>query len=144
MTETHVVSGLIKKRAELAGRIEHLQDVLRQAIMDLDNIDAAIFIFDPSIELAAIQARPVPPRHHAFRGELSRIVLGMLREATEPVATDKIAAKVMEGRGLDPANQRLARTIMKRTGACLRDHRVRGVVRAHRGPGPYILWELVR
>ena len=57
MAEPHVITGLIAKRAELAGKIEHLQDELRQLVIDLDNVDATIHIFDPSIELEDIRAR---------------------------------------------------------------------------------------
>ena len=41
----HVVTGLIAKRAELAGRIEHLQAQVRQATVELDHIEASIRIF---------------------------------------------------------------------------------------------------
>jgi hypothetical protein len=49
-------------------QIEHLQDNLRQLVIALDNLDATIHLFDPSIELGEIRKRPVPPRLHAFRG----------------------------------------------------------------------------
>lgn len=67
MAEPHVLTGLVAKRREIAGKIEHLQDQLRQHVIDLDHVDAAIHIFDPSIELEEIKSRPVPPRHQAFR-----------------------------------------------------------------------------
>ena len=69
------VHGLIRKRAEIAGKIEHLQDELRSLVIELDNVDHVIHIFDPSIELKGIKSRPVPPRHQAFKGEVTRIVL---------------------------------------------------------------------
>jgi hypothetical protein len=37
-------------------------------VIDLDHIDASNHIFDPSIELEEIKARPVPAPYHAFRG----------------------------------------------------------------------------
>lgn len=81
MADPHVLTGLISKRAEIAGQIEHTQDKLRQLVIDLDHVDAAIHIFDPSIELEEIKSRPVPPRHQAFKGEVTRIVLATLRNA---------------------------------------------------------------
>jgi hypothetical protein len=46
MTERpNTVSGLIDKRRELAGRIEHAQRELRAPVTDLDHIDAAIRIW---------------------------------------------------------------------------------------------------
>jgi hypothetical protein len=47
----------------------------------LDNIDAAIHVFDPDLRLEDIKPRPVPPRHQAFKGEISRIVFTTLRNA---------------------------------------------------------------
>ena len=107
MADPHVATGLIAKRAEIAGQIEHTQDQLRQLVIDLDHIDAAIHIFDPSIELEEIKSRPVPPKHHAFRGEVSRIVLTTLSNAKKPLTTVDIAQRVMAERGPDTANQKL-------------------------------------
>ena len=53
MAEPHVVTALITRRAEIAGQIEHTQTSLRQLIIDLDNIDAAIRLFKPDIDLVA-------------------------------------------------------------------------------------------
>ena len=48
MADPHVLTGLMAKRAEIAGRTEHLQDQLRQLVIDLDHIDASINAVDPS------------------------------------------------------------------------------------------------
>ena len=71
MFEPHVVSALVKKRAELTGQIEHTQTQLRQFIIDLDNLDATIRLFVPDIDLEDIKPKPMPPRHAAYKGEIS-------------------------------------------------------------------------
>jgi hypothetical protein len=81
MKNEHVISGLIAKRAELGGRIEFAQAELRQMLIDLDSLDATIRLFDPEIDLVEIKPKPLPARNQAFRGEVSRIVLGTLRKA---------------------------------------------------------------
>ncbi len=43
MKNEHVLSGLIAKRAELAGKIEFAQAELRQMLIDLDSLDATIW-----------------------------------------------------------------------------------------------------
>ena len=105
MAETHVLSALIAKRAELAGKIEHLQDQLRSIVIDLVNVDHTIHIFDPTIELAEIHKRPVPPRHQAFKGEVTRIVLETLRNAKRPLTSAEIGQRVMAERGLDTGQE---------------------------------------
>jgi hypothetical protein len=140
MAEPHVLTGLIAKRREIAGKIEHLQGQLRQHVIDLDHVDAAIHIFDPSIELEEIKSRPVPPRHQAFKGEVTRIVLATLRNAKRPLTTAEIAQRVMAERGLDTKNERLVKLIGKRTGACLRHWERRGAARKEPGPDRFMQW----
>ena len=36
MENEHVLGGLTRKRAEIAGQIEHSQDALRKLVIDLD------------------------------------------------------------------------------------------------------------
>ena len=143
MAETHVLSGLLSKRAEIAGQIEHAQTALRMLIIDLDNLDATIRIFNPNIDLAEVKPKPLPPRNHAFKGEVSRIVLGMLRQAIEPLTAQDIARHVMAERGLNIADKRLVRVIGKRVGACLRHYRAKGIVRSEKGQGQFLVWRVV-
>jgi hypothetical protein len=145
MENERVLSGLVKKRAELAGKIEDAQTTLRILIIDLDNIDAAIRIFDPDIDLAEIKAKPLLPRNHAFKGEVSRIVFQVLRQATQPMTAQEIAQHVMAGRGLNSSDKRLIKVIGKRVGACLRHHRKRGLLRATKSVGQQLLqWEVMK
>ena len=72
MPDEHVIAGLPRKRADLAGRIEHTQTALRQLIIDLDNLDSTLRLFVPDIDLEDIRPKPFPPRNAAFRGEVSR------------------------------------------------------------------------
>ena len=144
MAETHVVSALMRKRAEMAGHIEHTQTALRQLIIDLDNLDATLRLFEPDIDLEEIKPKPFPPRHQAFRGEVSRIVFAALRQANGPLTSQDIAQHVMAERGLNTSDKRLVRLVGKRVGACLRHQRARGLVRSKPGPGPYLVWGIIQ
>ncbi len=62
MKYEHVLSGLARKRAELAGEAEALRARLAQIAASLEHLDAAIRLFDPDYDLAAIRPkRPRPP-----------------------------------------------------------------------------------
>ena len=128
MQNEHVLSGLVRKRADLSGQIEHTQSELRKLVADLDAIDAAIRIFDPAADVGEIKARRYPPRHAAFRGEMMRFVMGSLRVATGPLTSLDIADVVMKGRGLSQDDAALTLTIRKRVGACLNKLKHQGVV----------------
>ena len=145
MAESHVVSALIKKRAELAGKIEHLQGEIKKAALDLDNVEATLKLFDPEINIAAISPRKVPHAHIAYRGEASRILLEALRESVGPLSTIELNEKVMEAMGLDRNDKGICNLMMKRTAANLRHwQNKRGTIRAIAGAGQVNLWELVR
>lgn len=140
----NTVHGLIAKRAEIAGKIEHLQDQLRALVIDLDNIDHTIHVFDPTIELEGVYKKPVPPRHQAFRGQVTRIVLTTLKNAKKPLTSRELAQRVMAERGLDTANLKILKLMQSRVGACMKHLEKKGVAKQQQGPGKFLLWELVR
>ena len=139
----NTVSGLIRKRKEIAGQIEDAQLRLRQAIIDLDNVDAVIRMFRPDIDLEEIRPSPLPPRHSAYKGEMSRIILGALRDAGRTMTSKEITFHVMAARGLNVHDLRLVRLIQKRVGASLKHWKARGVIEATKGPGSFLLWKVV-
>lgn len=143
MTEPHVVTGLMTKRAELAGMLEHHQAKVRQLMIDLDAVDQALRLFKPDIELEAIKSKPLPPRHAAYKGEVARIVLGTLRDAKRPCTTQELTMHVMAERGMNTADKRLVKTVGKRVGACLRHHRNRQLIQSSNGIAGRIVWSVV-
>src|SRR5260221_2630183 len=141
----HTINALIRKRAEIAGQIENLQGQLKKSVVDLDNVEATLRLFAPDIDMTAIGARRVPTAHHAFRGEVSRIVLETLRVAVAPMMTSAIAERVMVERGLDTADVALKRVMVNRVSACLRHwERKRGALRSMPGPTHSRMWEIAR
>lgn len=92
MSETHVVSALVAKRAELTGRIEHFQSQIRQTSMDLDHLDATLLLFSPDYDLLGIKPKGIRTTNPWFaKGEISRLALDTLRTASEPLSTCDIA-----------------------------------------------------
>jgi len=140
----HVISGLMKRRAELAGQVEEAQTRLRQLLNDVDSIDAALRIFDPNIDLEEIKPKPLPPRFPAYKGEIARIVLTALRQTTGALTTRDLTLRVMSERGLNPNDKKLMGAMAKRTGACLEAYRNRGLIKSERHAGNVITWEIVR
>ena len=143
MTE-HVLSGLAKRRAEMAGEAEALRARLAQIAMDLGHLDAVIRLFDPDYDLGAIRPRRPRDADATRPGELSRFVLGVLREATGPMPTPAIAARLMAERGMDQGSRSAVRNVTKRVGMALRHQEQRGAVRSQAGPGRVLLWSTQR
>ena len=136
MTEdrSHALSGLIGKRAEIAGEITHTRATLRQLLIDLEHVDAAIRIFNPGFDIEGIKPKaPAPVYSVSFRGEFVRVILDMMRNAKGPVTTREVAFHVMRERGLNTADDALVALFNRRTRALLYHYRDRGVVRAVQG-----------
>uniref|UniRef100_B0SXQ2 Uncharacterized protein n=1 Tax=Caulobacter sp. (strain K31) TaxID=366602 RepID=B0SXQ2_CAUSK len=142
--QPNVLHALTRKRAEIAGQIEHNQLTLRHLIAELDHVDATIRIFNPAVDIGAIRSKPVPPRHAAFKGEVTRVVFKTLREATAPVTSRDIAIRLMNERGLNPDDKELSVIMVKRVCACLRVQKNKGLIRNAESFGNLQGWEAVR
>lgn len=139
MAEPHVVTALKAKRGELAGAIDALQDQLRQAMIDMDHIDATLRMFDPDIELDEIRPKPLPPRHRAFKGQVTRAILAMLRSEGAMDAR-AITLRLMAERELNVNDKGLQKAMHKRIGAALRNLRERHLVVSDQVKGGLLLW----
>jgi hypothetical protein len=137
------LSGLLRKRAEMAGEAEALRAQLQGQLSALDHIDAVIRILKPDIDLADLPERPVAPALSGTRGDLQRFLLDQLRKANHPLSTFDLADAVMRQRGLDPRDRIVTKLVQRRTGYSLAKLRTGGKVtsrRTHRSAP--LEWEL--
>lgn len=144
MAEPHVIAALSRKRAELSGNIERMQRELTDAISALEKLDATLLLFDPSYEIASIKPKAFrPPEDWSKRGEMTRIILGIMRKATEPLTSSDIAAQLIVERALERMDK-LKRLMTKRVGVALRGLRDRSIAMSEPGPGMSVLWSLAK
>src|ERR1700730_5083187 len=100
MTESHVVSAVRLKGAEISGHIHDLEKRITRQRANLANLDATIRLFSPSTNPDAIPPKRAYRRTRYFaRNELSRFVMDALRLATGPLAAADIATAVMRAKG---------------------------------------------
>src|SRR3954468_23913988 len=138
MSDTFAISALVRKRAELAGLIEHRRAELDAMVANLGHLDATLRLFDPEIRLDAI--RPKAPRPAAVPGRpeiTTRMVLDALRRAGEPLGVLEIAARLLAEMGADAGDARPLRAVAERVGEALRRQRARGIVRNAPGRDGY-------
>ncbi|MES2292985.1 MAG: hypothetical protein V4527_06790 [Pseudomonadota bacterium] len=140
-----VVMGLVKRRALLTHEIEETHQRLRQMVVDLENLDATLLQFDPNLAVETIKPRAFrPPENWSKRGEMMRLIVSVLRRATEPLTSRDIAFELIVERALDKTDQKLIRLMSKRVGVALRHQRDAGRVVSILGPGQYNLWQIAR
>src|ERR1700730_18799747 len=101
MTNTHVVSALRLKRAEISGHIHDLEKRIAGQRANLANLDATIKLFSPGTNPDAIPPKRVYRRTRYFaHNELSRLTQDALRAASGPRTSAEIAAAVMQAKGM--------------------------------------------
>lgn len=97
MANSHVVSGLLDKRAEISGLINKYQSEINKLNQSLSALDSTIKLFSPEIDLRSHRSKVIRERNRFFKnGECIRLILDVLREADEPLTpvaiTDQIIA----------------------------------------------------
>ena len=111
MADEIAVAALVRKRAELAGRIDHARRELDGLLASLAALDATLRLFDPGIRVEAIRPKAHRPGNgQAPPGIETRDVLAALREAAGPLTAREIAARLLAqaGREADEATLRRA------------------------------------
>ena len=97
MTDTHVISALVDKRARIDGEIKMRRYQITKLEMELAHIDAVIRMFQPSYDIAKIATKRTFGKNPAGtrKGDGSRVALTVLREASEPLTSNEIAGRVL-------------------------------------------------
>jgi len=108
-------------------------------------LDQTIRQFAPDFQVETIKPKAFrPPKDWANRGQMSRVVLSILRQASEPLTSRDIALEMLITRALDQSDTRLLKLMTRRVGMALRTQRDNGAVRSEQGPGQFVLWVVAR
>ncbi len=127
MTDSNMISGLRAKYAEISSHILRTREYLDRLTGDLQAIEAALRVVDPDMDAERASLSPVAIQPRAGRGEVSRTVLGYLREAPDATSRD-LALRLMSDRGMNTCDRMLVRTMVRRVGAVLYHCRRKGLI----------------
>lgn len=142
MADSHVISALVKKRAELRGDIIHYKQLIATLDKDLQTIDATIKIFDVDYDISSI--KPVIKSRNRFfnNGEAKVLVLEVLKNSEIALSTDKIADIIAIKRNLSFENKtdksNFQKSILLALNTCLSN----GIVEKVSKDGLSIVWKI--
>lgn len=107
MAETHVVSALVDKYAELSGLILDYQKKIDQMRLAIGHLDASIRLFAPEYNLNSIRCKvPKRPRNQHFKGgEFGRMALDVLRESGGSLSSRQISEIMIQRKSLEPTTE---------------------------------------
>jgi hypothetical protein len=132
MANSHVVSALRLKRAEISGHIHDLEKRIARQRANLANLDATIKLFSPGANPDAIPPKRAYRRTRYFaHNELSRLTQDALRTASGPLRTADIAAAIMQAKGMPSGDAAFKELVAKRALTVLRRLAKRGDVVKH-------------
>ena len=102
MAESHVVSGLLSKREEIAGQITTIQAEIGRLQGALTHLDNTIKLFSPQYDLRTIKGKRTYTRSKNFeRGEAQRMTLDVLRELKKPLCSREIVDELLERKNIE-------------------------------------------
>ena len=142
MADTHVISALVKKRAELRGDIIHYKQLIATLDKDLQTIDATIKIFDVDYDISSI--KPVIKSRNRFfnNGEAKVLVLEVLKSNKLPLSTDKLSEIIATNKNLSFENKtdksNFQKSILLALNTCLSNNLVEKVSK----DGLSIVWKI--
>lgn len=140
MGHTYAISGLVGKRSEMAGLIEHHQREIERLRQGLYQIDAAIRIFDPTYRTRSIKTKEYRRYSRIFKkGECYRLCLDALRRANDVLSTTLITEIIMHKKSVPQEQQS---TVTDSVNNSLRFAERRGIVQRVGMDGISIQWKL--
>lgn len=96
----YAISALKERRSALAGEIQAMEYRIAACEADMAHIDASLRILAPETDTSNLPKKRFQPRVKLFRqGDLSRMVLRILRRSRRPMGTHEIAGAIEEGNG---------------------------------------------
>ena len=102
MAESHVISGLVAKCSELAGKLDYHQNQIKQTQQDIAALQTAIKILDADYDLRTIKSKQHRQKNNFFKvGEGNTLLLDGLREADGRITTTELVEGIAKAKGYD-------------------------------------------
>lgn len=129
MAESLVVSGLVSKRAEVAGQIASHKTEITRLQGALSHLDGSIKLFAPEYDLRTVKAKRTNTRNQYFKqGEAQRMTLDVMREAGSALCSREITNALLQRKGIESTVAIVAR-IQKNILAVIHRLEARNIVR---------------
>lgn len=126
-TFEHTINGLLTKRADLYHEAERIRDRMAAIKNDIAALDRVLGTLGYTGDLNKEMPRQKHERLFG-QGELTRAILDVLRDATEPMATRDIAREIIAVNEQDARDRRLLTEVTRRVSKALRVQKERGSV----------------
>jgi len=143
MAESMVVSGLVSKRAEVAGQIASFKTEIIRLQGALTHLDGSIKLFAPEYDLRTVKSKRTNTRNQYFKqGEAQRMTLDVMRETGSALCSREITNALLQRKDIESTVAIVAR-IQKNILAVMHRLEARNIVREIDGGVGVMKWEIV-
>lgn len=142
MAETHIISALTTKRAEVLGEIKHYEKLIKESKLNLQSLDETIHLFDDSYDLRTIKPKRVHKAKYFKTGEAKILILDVLRVALAPLTTSEIGIKIASDKEIDSNEDFNLEHFLKTILASLSRCENNGLIERVGKDGLAILWQI--
>jgi hypothetical protein len=148
MAESHVVSALTDKRAELLGLIQYHQANIQRLSISIDQLDATMLLFDADYDFKRAKSKGIRVTNPWFKqGEVPRLLLAMLGKSLEPISTTQLTDNLVQLKGIDVAGlkerDRLSKLVFGALKRMSDNKQVKCTGKIKGAGGGVMLWTLV-
>ncbi len=127
MAETHVLSALFGKYAEILGHLKQAERQANSHSESLSHIEAVIRLYKPEWTADGVKSRkPHKPPRWPSRGAGMRTALSILRYTSEPLTTREIVVRVLERHNMPEPDYDELKLICASFNSALRNKAARG------------------
>jgi len=144
MSNSPVLSSLVKKYAELAGELDEARKQTRRLEHNLAAIADTIRVYEPDYPLSAIKAKKKQSRIPGIkRNDVFKMSLEALKDALKPLCASEIAA-IIQDKSIVPLEPEERKRLEESVYTSLSNSEKRGYVRKVPTIGPKHMsqWEL--
>ncbi|MEO8374270.1 MAG: hypothetical protein ABI471_03530 [Sphingomonas bacterium] len=133
MADTHVITALNRKYAELAGLLKQSEERAQGMRENLAHVEATIRLFKEDWDSASITPkRPKAPSRWQGKGRAIQAALAIMRAAGEPLTAREITLRAMDAKGIAVTDPDAIKASASNVTSALKRRTGRGVV-AHEG-----------
>jgi hypothetical protein len=133
---------LERLHAELGGKIKDNKREAARLVLDMKHVEAVLRLLEPGFNVSAIAARRKYKSTAPFkRGHSFRLIMDILRKATEPVTTRQIVETILRDHGGDQSMKAI-RNLVPTVQSALKRHQGTSVEAV--GEGMPVRWVILK
>ena len=144
MADSHVITALARKYAQLMDRLRIAQADVEKLRLDIGHVEATIRLFRAEYDMGAIPVKRLRRSAPWLRkGQYGRNAIEILREFDRPMEAREVALEMMRRRGITDQDEESVKCITNAVRAALKRFTRDGALKVHTDGFPQ-RWSLIK